>query len=462
MAGLELYDWQEADVNMWADALNTGRSTSVFCAWEQSLGKTTATVELTKRIDAPIVLIVAPLNTMSSWKRAIDEQRPGTPFYNLGTKKKVDIASFGYLKKGKPGFYFIGWELMRTGAVTGQYADLVVADETHRQQNQKSDNHVMLRSIVSRYRMALSGTPAANRPDGIFATLHWLWPDRYSSYMKWVDKFWRQRRNGAVIDLVREISPGAIIADIPVFSRRLRKDHRGDLPHALPEIAIPVTLSAAQRKIYRQFEEAAAAWVGDDFIPTSIPLVQDLRLTQVTLGVPSIDEEGEVGFALDCRSSKMEELLDVLKDQPEDSTMLVFVSSARFIPSAVHQLRKKGYTAEGMSGTLTPAGSDARAAVLDGFGRDFRIMVASIAAIAEGTDGLQYKCSRQFWLSKHARNDLNQQAKWRLDRPGQTEPVQSWFTYAENTIEEGKIERLTEVQENLEEMLDNHRGTNLE
>lgn len=463
MSKITLHDWQAQDVSMWAEAINTGASSSVFCAWEQSLGKTVASVEFVKLIDAPIVLIVAPLNTKSSWMKAFHTQAPELEFRSLDTKKKLNVANFGYLKKAKPGIYFIGWELMRTGALTGQYADLIIADETHRQQNQKSETHRMLRVVESKYRMALSGTPAGNKPDGIFATLHWLWPEKYKSYSNWIDRFWRVRRNGQVIDIIREQNPGGVIADIPVFSRRLRKDHRADLPAAMPEIAIPVTLTAAQWKLYNQIKLESAAWIDGTFMPTALPLIEDLRLTQITLAVPSIDPEtGEVGFNDNAKSAKMAELRDVLADQPDDSTMLVFVSSARFIPVAVAQLQKKGYTAAGFSGSLTPAGSEKRQAVIDGFGTQFRVLVASIAAIAEGTDGLQYKCSREFWLSKHARNDYNQQAKWRLDRPGQIEPVQRWYTYAEGTIEEDKIDRLEEIQENLENMLDNHRGTEIE
>ena len=454
---ITMYDWQASDVESWAEALNSGASPSVFVAYEQSLGKTLVTTELAKRIDAETIIIVAPLNTVSSWRRTFAEQYPDMPFAVLGTKKKLDIASFGYLKKGQRGAWIIGWELMRTGALTGQYADLVIADETHRQQSQKSDSHKMLREIRSKYRMALSGTPAANQPDGIFATLFWLWPDRYSSYTKWVDKFWRTRRNGAVIDFVREITPGAVIADIPVFSRRLRAEHRGDLPKAMPEVDIEVELTPAQRKLYNQFDEFAAAWIDDSFVPTSVPLAEDMRKLQVTLGVPTVLEDGQISFAPDCKSSKIDALLDTLSDQPEGSTMLVLCPSARFIPSVVHQLNKKGYKAEGFSGELTPANSDKRTWVLENFGTEFQVLVAGIAAIGEGTDGLQYKCSRQFWLAKHPNNFLNQQAKWRLDRPGQTEPVQSWYTWATNTVEKSKLERLEEIQENLNELLDNHR-----
>lgn len=457
---LIMHQWQEQDVTAWADALLSGKTSAVFCAYEQSLGKTLVSVELIKRLKARRVIIVAPLNTRASWQKAVEEQEVGLPVYRLSPEKE-HVVNFTKLANHEEGIFIVGWELMRRGSIEGAEADLVIADETHRQQNRGSDSHNGLKGIKGTYRLALSGTPAGNQPDGIFATIHWLWPDRYRSHQAWVDRFWRVIRNGAVVEFVREQTPGGVLADLPMFTRRLRKDHRDDMPAVLPEIVIDVDMTPGQWKIYNQFKEVSGAWVGDEFIPAALPLVEDLRLGQVTLGVPTVDEAGTVTFALDCKSSKIDMLVDVLRGQPKDSTMLVMVPSARFIPSVVHQLNKKGFSAAGLSGELTPPGA-AREKVLADFGSEFRVLVAGIAAIAEGTDGLQYKCSRQFWMDKHPNNMLNQQGRWRLDRPGQTEPVQSWFTKAVGTINERRVERLEEINATLTDFIDAPRGIDIE
>ena len=457
---ITLHDWQRADVDEWVAAAESGKSKSVFCAWEQSLGKTLAAVEYAKGVGAETIIVVCPLNTRRSWTDSFNEQDPTMPVYRLSPEKE-HVVNFTKLANGERGAYLVGWELMRRGSIEGANVDLVIADETHRQQNRGSDSHNGLKGVNGIHKLALSGTPAGNQPDGIFATIHWLWPDRYRSHQAWVDRFWRVIRNGAVVEFVREQTPGGVLADLPMFSRRLRKDHRDDMPAVLPETVIDVDMTSGQWKIYNQFKNSSAAWIGDEFVPAALPLVEDLRLGQVTLGVPTVDESGTVTFALDCKSSKIDMLVDVLKGQPADSTMLVMVPSARFIPSVVHQLNKKGYSAAGLSGELTPPGA-AREKVLADFGTEFRVLVAGIAAIAEGTDGLQYKCSRQFWLDKHPNNMLNQQGKWRLDRPGQTEPVQSWFTKAVGTINERRVERLEEINATLEDFIDNPRGAVVE
>lgn len=88
-------------------------------------------------------------------------------------------------------------------------------------------------------------------------------------------------------------------------------------------------------------------------------------------------------------------------------------------------------------------------------GSTYRVLVAGIAAIGEGTDGLQHKCHNMVWLSKHPDAKLNTQAAWRLDRPGQTESVNVWNIYAKDTKDEESLERLDEINGNLVALIDN-------
>jgi hypothetical protein len=444
-----MYWFQEADLK---EALD-GEHESWFISYEMSLGKTLVSVEYYKaHPDIKTVIVVLPLNTRKSWEKEIESQAPGTPVYRLENTKDL-VANFGYLKKQKPGWYLIGWELMRSGAITGSYADLIIADETHKQANYgKSDTSIFIQTLNSKYKLALSGTPAANKPEGIFATLNWLWPEKYSSYWKWVQDFFYIRQNGAVFDIQREKKPGSIIADIPMFSRRLVRDHREDMPTNMPEVEVEVEITAKQRHIYDQYDTEAVAWLGDEVSVASLSLTQEMRKRQAALGVPMVGETGKITYALDAQSSKIEKLIEITTQSDlNDQTFLVLVHSAQFIPTVVHQLNKKGIKAAGFFGE-TPMPERER--LLEELGDTYRVLVAGIAAIAEGTDGLQYKCHNGVWLSKHPNALLNTQAKGRLDRPGQEFPINWWNIYAVNTSEEEALERLEEIRGNLEEVID--------
>lgn len=446
-----LYDYQEVEVQ------RAMAHKSWFNASEMGLGKTLMTAEWARRKgDIKTIIVVCPLNTFHTWRKEFQSQMPELPVKHLVNTPK-HVLSFRELAEGAPGVYLIGWEMMRTGAITGQKADLIVADETHKQANYNgSQQSQLIRHFHSKYKVALSGTPAANKPEGIFATLNWLWPDLYKSYWNWVEKYWRTIRDGRVITLVRELQPGKIIEDIPMFTRLLRSEHRDDMPPVLPEIAIEVDLTPAQWKVYNRLAEESGVWLEDEngneeaeFISTSVSLVENMRLREVCLAVPSV-VDGRVQFKDNAKSSKIDALIEVLNtDELKEQTFLVLTHSAKIVPIVVERLNKKGISAQGFTGTSK--------ADLSTFGSTYRVLVAGIAAIGEGTDGLQEKCHNMFWLSKHPSWLLNEQASKRLDRPGQTEPVNVWYTYVPGTVDEESLETLKERGQALADVIDNGR-----
>jgi superfamily II DNA or RNA helicase len=439
-----LHDWQQAVV----DRAVEHDAAAIF--WEMSLGKTITSVVLANTWGTKTNVVVLPINTRTSWEREILDQDPSATIYRLGTAKAKDELGFGALNENKPGWYLISWELMRTGALTGAYADLVIADETHRQANMKSLQSQMLKHIKSGKRIALSGTPAGNKPEQLYSTLFWLWPEKYKSYTRWVDDFWLTRRNGAIIDFVREIVPGSVVKDIPMFSRELTRDHRDDMPDVLDPITTMVELTPTQRKIYNKLEADSGVWVGENIMLTGYPFTKDMRLRQIACAVPIVNDDWSVDFDLKAKSSKVDRMLDIMKDVPGE-TFFIVTHSAKFVPVIVAQLKAKGIRARGFTGASTP---DERDDMLTNFGKTFDVLVAGIAAIAEGTDGLQYVCHNMIWASKHPIAYLNTQIEFRLNRPGQTEAIRSWVIEAEDTVDQKANARLEEIEGNLAAVID--------
>lgn len=444
-----LFDYQAEDIQR---AIDEGHK-SIFLAYDMALGKTITAVAFSLLTPVETVLIVGPVNTRRGWEKTVKAMSPDKNFFYL-TSNKRDALSWTALKNETPGYYFIGWEMMRTVAA-GLKADMIIGDEIHRIQNYgNSLTERMFRELQGEYKVALSGTPAANRPDGLFAPMHWLWPERYKSFYKhFIDKFWLTRRNGAIIDLVRERTPGSIVADMPFFVRRLKRDHRGDIPDVLPEVNVECPMTRTQTKIYKQFDEVALAWLGDNPVATSIPLTQEIRLLQAALGELHVDTEGKVSYPLDAKSSKIKTLIELVKEH-EGEAFFVLTHSAVFIPAVVHQLEAAGIKVRAFPDSTKQRERDR---LVETIGDEYQVLVAGIAGVAEGLDGLQHKCSNGVWLSKHPSAMLTTQAGERLDRPGQTDPVQWWNFWAPNTKEEKVLERLDETNETLAELYDNHR-----
>jgi hypothetical protein len=458
-------------------------------------GKTLLAVEHAKQnVKANRILVVAPVNTHTGWVKTFCRQWPEIPITVLGSPSedpegwlkatgRMEAPFRGTGKKN--GVFIVGWEVMRgytktlyevtswcdvktrkeysskeavgtevirpPWAATGVW-DLVVADECHRMQNRKSESATVMNTIKAERKLAMSGTWTGNKKEGAFGTLHWLWPKRYPHFWPWVDKHLETVPDPYTYKrIVGELEPGSIIRDIPCYMR-VEADI-GELREVVHEV--DVDMAPRQAKTYLRFKEEAFAWLDDQPIGTPLPIVQRIRLRQVALGMPGavvvtdepvayLDAQGntkftqeervEVTFRPNCTSSKIAALKEIISDLPPDEPVMVYVHSKRFVEPVVHQLGKQ---AVGWTGDTPVHVRDKLRYKTFGRPGGPRIIVAVIAAIGEGTDGLQDVCANEIWLSVDDNNLLNEQAKARLLRTGQTRTVNRWYIYARGTMDRG-------------------------
>lgn len=379
-------------------------------------------------------------------------------------------------------------EAMKCGDVppwdrTGTW-DLVIADESHRMQNRNSSNRRVINLIDTTRKLALSGTPAGNKPEGIWATLNWLWPDRYRGFWDWAyENLVVEERHISRYDTVHEITgekyPGAIFADIPCVVR-WRTDEVADQLPSVVERVVPVTMGPRQKKIYNDFETQCFAWLDGQPVMVDIPIEQRIRLRQASLGQlryaikerseketipvfsPVMDHQvgifesygipvfssvpcrigaleytkrrnyGEIDFAKTGEHPKIEMIKEIISDLPETEPVLIFTHSAKWAVMCAEELDKDYGHARAWTGALT---GGQRQKLKAEFGKDVRIIVAQIASLAEGVDGLQFVCRCEIWASPSDDGLMNDQAKARLHRPGQTRTVQRWLLQSEETID---------------------------
>jgi SNF2 family DNA or RNA helicase len=205
-----------------------------------------------------------------------------------------------------------------------------------------------------------------------------------------------------------------------------------------------VELSAEQRRIYKKMEKDLIVWLEGNPMVADVPIATRIRLRQITLGIPTVDDEGVVTFADDCKSTKIDELFSIIGDLPDGEPLLILTHSQKFANVVTKRLRNSGITAFEWSGRASQHDRDN---ALESFiGGETQAIVAVIAAIGEGTDGLQEVCSTVIWLSKDDNRLLNEQAAGRLDRQGQKKSVLSFDIIAEGTYDEGQLSKLVKDQ----------------
>lgn len=442
------------------------------------VGKTLIGTEMVRRLDAKRSLIIAPPNTFDGWERHYQIQMDAK-VQRCGSKNAETKQSFVDFMDGKPGHFFMGWEYgRRMGFTSKQAVDMLIADESHRAQNHKSASATMLHGISKATLekdgrvLALSGTPAGNDLTGLWSTAHALWPERYPHYWPWCKRFFREDWNAwaDIPEYTVELQPGSVMAHLPHFVRHEQgvrccafhpRGVQEDLPKRVWHNAV-VDLSSKQRKLYREMDNTMKAWCeGHDWPISSkgLPMLQYTRLLQIALAEPTpaqdmrmkwdkdlkmktLQQHDFVEYPLDCVSSKIDAMLDILKDIDSSEPVVVWTHSAAIIPALVHRINKQfgDIVATRWDGTVSHSN---RQIIKDGFGfGGCRIIVAQVASLAEGVDGLQRVCANEIWFSESANNMENIQALGRLERTGQTRAVNSWRIIAKDTHEVEKAERL--------------------
>lgn len=436
------------------------------------VGKTLIATEACLRLGASTVLIIGPKNVLSNWKRHFNLQAPGVSFKPINSTA-AGKANFEVLSKREPGVYYVGREFMVTSGTSvepkrkedgtwtrGRTAlwswltikpDVIVLDESHAIQNRYSllYDAVLKKMDKSPFRIALSATPAGNRFDGIWATCRWLWPDVPGdspsgllvdrAKTRWLVDWCLTEKSpfSMTPKVLGEKKPGAWVAQLPCYLRR--EADLGTLQHE----TVYVELTPKQRKMWDAMANDALVWLDENPLVAEIPIVQRARLRQMALGDVYFNEDGEVDFPLDAKSAKLDALEEYLDDEPT----LIVTDSQRFIKVILARL---GARAAEWSGKIPQI---RREEIKATFGKPNgpKYIVATIASIGEGTDGLQRVSHKMFWLSESLNGILNQQCEGRLHRTGQTKAVQSIKILAVNTDDDRYFENLVEQRRNLKE-----------
>lgn len=319
--------------------------------------------------------------------------------------------------------------------------DITIYDEVQAVSNRWSGGFTVLKQIKHGYRLAMSATPQGNRFDGIWSVCRWLWPnDRNEQGELYVDNSkqrWIAQWCSTVKDRYTftgekpdgEKEPGKFVSTLPCYVR-IEADRK-----PVDEREIIVELSPVQRKMYDEMEQQALAWLGEHPLVEDVPAVQRIRMRQIALGELSIDEFDEVSFDEGCNSSKIDALEKVLTNH---DTAIIFTDSKKF----AKVVAKRIPDAVAWTGDNSAAQRDE---MMAGFGKTFRYLVASIAAISEGTDGLQHVTNVEVWLSKNLNNMLNIQAEGRINRTGQpADEIVSYVIKAKDTDDDDRFQNLVD------------------
>jgi len=474
---------------------------------EMGTGKTHVAIELdniwyrTAKVKLP-TLVICPINVFSSWVSKYKWQSPETDVFVIDRKNRT--AFIQAIKEGKADVYIMHWDALRLLPELAKIKfNTVIADEAHRASNRKAQATQALKRIPAVHKLAMSGTLSGDQPQNLWSILNWLWPKVYRSFWRFDKQYVVRKVDPRGYTTVVGVQNAQSLKKemSPWFVRHLKKEkccphHPEGVMSWLPDKTydrVWVELSTEQRRIYKQMKDQMVAWVNEHEsspLVASVAVAQLTRLSQIALATPEIrtetkrrrvkrwadatgslikpeiraDSDGkhrayyppgskqiqvlepyqaQVVY-LKLPSSKLEAVLEILKEHPEKKFVLWSASKKMcyLMQQALLEHKIKSHVLSGD----TPQGQ--RDNMLANWQHDdYQAFIGVISAAGEGIDGLQNTTDTAIFLDRDWSTKANKQAEDRLHRPGQVNNVNTIDIMAKDTIDLGRHTRLAEKWE---------------
>lgn len=415
---VELYDHQKT-------ALGLLRMNDGFALFmEQGTGKTFPILfrlaELAQSGRIKSAIVAAPKAVCPSWREKIamlsDEQQAALASIQL------EIVSYDLL-----------WR--RDEYAEGTF-DAVVYDESHYIKSPAANRTKACVKLAARaqYRYILTGTPTSNGQlcnlwsqfaaiDPIVVTAnnghrfvyprclggdsYYKWIQRVAYLNKW-NKPYKYKDVGAIQEVMGEVS------------YRITKEECLDLPDKLPDEILYVNLESTLKQNYREMVKSSAI-VSLDTLAGN-PLTRSLRLRQMCSGF--LDTEN--GDHVEYKCSKVAVLKEFLADY--EDKFVVFCEFRHSIDALSELFGKMGIAHVTLDGRSK--GDEWRE-----FQNDPKVQ-AIICQYQSGSAGIDlYAADMVIFYEPTLRSDLNEQAKDRIHRVGQTRPCSYYYMLTSGTIE---------------------------
>lgn len=183
--------------------------------------------------------------------------------------------------------------------------DTIIVDESHRAlirtKGVSTQQRAGFTQLRSKNRIALSGTPMRGKPEQLWGTLNWLRPDLFTSYWKWVERYFELSSNGYSDYVIGDFLDGAeekMQRDLSsIVLRRTKAEVLPELPpktyagyYLIPDnpkspFGVWLPLEGKHRKQYQEFEKEGALSFENDELIAHGPLAEYTRKSQLANGV---------------------------------------------------------------------------------------------------------------------------------------------------------------------------------
>lgn len=312
------------------------------CFNEQRTGKTPTALRSLLERDVNKFLIVAPASTIYTWANEVRRWNKQECIVVDGTATKRKELIENWNQGGLVISYECLREVTRYNEKTHEYTitgdlyyikkhlqtiEACILDEAHRIKNHKSKQAEAMFSLSGiPIKIALTGTPAPNKQYEIYSILHWLFPNIFTGYWRFIDYYFIQETKYNATGEYTEISTFKPGKDVElqqflniVSTRRLRASVMEWLPDKDYE-TIKLNCTKEQLKYIQELRDNFE--VGNQEVMAVNVLDVLIKTRQLCLS-PEVLE-------LKSKSPKIEWIKQYLKDYP-DKKVLIFSNFTKWL-----------------------------------------------------------------------------------------------------------------------------------
>ena len=421
-----LYDLKNMGLNgILADDMGLGKTLQVLVFYEQYVSK-----------DKPS-LIVCPSSLMYNWMSEIEKFKIDVNAVCVTGMQEVrkDIIKENYE------LYITTYDYLRRDVEL--YAlmefEYIILDEAQFIKNPKTKNAQSVKSLKSRHRLALTGTPIENGLSELWSIFDFLLPGYLYSLNYFTKNFEKPIQMG---DEKRKSQLQKLVS--PFILRRTKKQVLKDLPDKV-EKDMWLNFSPEEKQLYlanlAQVNEQLQQQLELEKVDSILILAMMTRLRQICCE-PRMLYENYTG-----ESTKFKMCLDLIETLKEnDKKVLLFSSFTSIFDDFIEEFDRRGIKYHMITGAVD---KKKRKEEVDAFQNDdSNVFLISLKAGGTGLNLTKAQAVIHFdpWWNVSAQN----QATDRAYRIGQTKNVLVYQLLMKNTIEE----KIYEMQKRKKEMSD--------
>lgn len=379
---------------------------------EQGLGKTVMASSACAQLLGKIRIgVICSKSNIPNWTRHLKE------FFKPGKDLSAPQGHIIYHEDGSI-THIVNYD--NTNSLLGNF-DVLIIDEAHNIRNRKTKMFTSAKRVAKRseYLFLLTATPTVNADYDMWALLHLCDPARFSSYWSYVFRFFLVSDTGfgMKIESVKDSERENLLNMVSTYTL-----HRDTSLIDLPEMSKSVVshiLGDDHRKIYQEMEDKWVASLYDSSISASVKVAQITRLRQLAISPKLL-------FANYEGSDKIDTLIKIIRGRIDNIVVFTFFETAARVIKDRLDVR-----CEILSGSVSGRERDS---MIQAFGIDFRVLIATHGTGGEGLNLTQSTCAIFLDLTWHPAG--NQHAMKRIYRRGQEEDVEVIVIKSIDTVED--------------------------